>query len=36
MAKHSEHLNEFKGIMDNKFDWLSADHKESVRKIYLP
>ena len=30
MAKHSEHLNEFKTTMEKKFDWLSAEHKESV------
>lgn len=35
MAKHSEHLNEFKTIMEDRFDWLRVDHKESMMKMFI-
>ena len=30
MARHNELLKEFKLIIENGFDWLSEEHRESV------
>ncbi|XP_057303594.1 high affinity cGMP-specific 3',5'-cyclic phosphodiesterase 9A-like [Hydractinia symbiolongicarpus] len=35
MARHNELLNEFKGIMEGEFDWLSSDHRLSMLKMFI-